>query len=138
MATIWVPATLRTCAGVPASDTASGPTNPWPKIVTWVPPVSGPWPGAIEEMNIAWPYWNGSEFETLPVPTLVTVTPTVVGVPGWLAVMLGAMQTTWLKLLETTCACCAPKSTCTGYWKPAPVMVTRVPPSSGPRLGVRT
>jgi tellurite resistance-related uncharacterized protein len=48
-------------------------------------------------MNIAWPYWNGSVFcETLPEAMFVTETWTVVGVPGWLAVMEGEVHTTWL------------------------------------------
>ena len=95
--TIWVPDTDCTWADQPASVTVTGATNPCPTIVTWVPPMSGPRLGASEEMNIAWPYWNGSVFcETLPEAMFVTETWTVVGVPGWLAVMEGEVHTTWL------------------------------------------
>src|SRR5664280_1726303 len=107
-------------------------------MVTVVVASAGACAGVMPEMNIAWPYWNGRAFDFLPELTLVTVTSTDFPVSGWLGVMLGEMQTTWLKLVETTWAWSAPKSTWTGYWNPFPVMVTRVPPSSGPMLGVRT
>jgi hypothetical protein len=48
-------------------------------------------------MNIAWPYWKGSEPETLPDVMFVTETWTVCGdEPCPLGVMLGETQTTWL------------------------------------------
>ncbi len=53
--TISVPDTDSTWAATPAMVTATGATNPCPKMVTCWPPRSGPEDGAMAEMNIASP-----------------------------------------------------------------------------------
>jgi hypothetical protein len=126
---------LTTVTPVAALDpklTAVAPVNPVPVIVTAVPPASGPALGrtAVTVGTAAYVYWSAEPVAEVP-PGVVTVTSTVPAEPaGELAVMLVALTTV------NEVAAWVPKLTAvTGAMNPVPVMVTTVPPASGPAVG---
>src|SRR6266571_6893741 len=55
--------------------------------------------------------------------------------PGEVSLAFGLKAMIVLKVVLITCTSAAPKNTCTGAWKASPVIVTRVPPATGPDVG---
>jgi hypothetical protein len=105
-----------------------------PQIVTFVPPLAGPLEGVILVIVGTGTYVNTSAAEAVEVPFgSLTVTSTEPAAsPGEVAVQLVAVEQL------TSEAAVLPKSTVVApevVAKPAPVIVTEVPPESGPELG---
>jgi hypothetical protein len=123
--------TVNEVAAVDPKLTAVAPVNPVPVIVTTVPPASGPALGrtAVTAGTAAYVKWSAELVAEVP-PGVVTVTSTVPAEPaGEVAVMLVSLTTV------TSMAAWVPKLIAVAPVKPVPVMVTDVPPTSGPALG---
>jgi hypothetical protein len=123
--------TVNEVAAVLPKLTAVAPVNPLPVIVTDVPPASGPAVGEIPVTTGATVYvkWSAELVVELP-PGVVTVTSTVPASPaGEVALILVALTTV------NEVAAVDPKLTAVAPVNPLPVMVTTVPPASGPALG---
>jgi hypothetical protein len=117
-------------AGVVPKSTAVAPVKPLPVIVTRVPPPTGPPVGL--KLETARPYVNRSADDAVDVPTgVVTVTFTV-PVPAGLSAVIVVSLTT-VKFV----AAAVPKLTDVAPVKPLPVIVTNVPPTFGPAVGLR-
>jgi len=129
-AVIWVAElTVNDVAGVAPKATAVAPVNSVPVIVTTVPPDWGPFTGAMDVTTGAGTYvnWSAALVELVP-PAVVTVTSTVPAPAGALAVICVAEST-------VNAAPVTPNVTAVAPVKSAPVMVTTVPPDSGPKVG---
>ena len=107
------------------------PVIPVPVIVTVVPPATGPAAGVMPVMTGTGSYVNWSaEEDALVPPGVMTVTSTVPGAcAGETAIRVVAEVTVTLLALEV------PKSTVAPVTNPVPVIVTEVPPATGPAVG---
>src|SRR6478735_564937 len=120
--------TVNVVAAVAPKSTAVAPVKPVPVIVTLVPPAVGPefgltlvTVGAATNVN-----WSFALVALVP-PTVVAVMSTVpAACAGAVAVIVVALFT--VKLV----AAVAPKDTADAPLRFVPVMVTLVPPTSGP------
>ena len=111
--------------------TAVAPVKPVPVIVTGIPPASGPDAGARPETVGPAVYVNRSADDVADVPpAVVTVTSTVPAEPGGEVVVIVLALTTVNGVAGVT-----PKVTAVAPVKPVPVIVTEVPPASGPAAG---
>jgi hypothetical protein len=130
---IWVAeTTVNDVGAVDPNRTAVAPPKPVPVIVTGVPPASGPAPGLTPVTVGTGSYENLSKAPVVEVPPgFVTVTSTL---PADLAGVV-----TVIEVDETTVndvAAVEPKWTAMASVKPVPVIVTGVPPASGPAPGL--
>ena len=121
-------------ASVDPKSTAVAPVKPVPVIVTCVPPAAGPTEGLTPVIAGADAYVNSSV--ELPVadvpPGVVTVR---LKVPG----AADAGDLTVICVPESTVndvAALDPNLTAVAPVKPVPVIVTEVPPASGPAVGL--
>ena len=121
-----------TCRLVPEvvpNLTAVAPVNPVPVIVTAVPPAVDPLAGEMLVTVGAETYVNLSPVTiALVLPSVVTLTSTVPAPAGDVAVRLVAE-------LYVTLAATVPNATVDVLVNPVPVMVTAVPPATGPLAG---
>jgi hypothetical protein len=123
--------TVSLAGGFEPKSTAVAPLKPDPVIVTSVPPPSEPAAGLMPVTVGAATYENTAVGEAAEVPVdVVTVTPTIPTPAG-----LEAAIVVGLKTLNVV-AWFPPKLTAVAPAKPAPVIVTNVPPVSGPALGL--
>ncbi len=101
-----------------------------PVIVTGVPPATGPDVGDTDE-TVGKPVYVNALASTLLVPAeVVTLTPTAPTTPA------GVFAVIWVPLrTDTFVALLLPKATCAPEIKFVPVIVTGVPPATGPVLG---
>ena len=130
---IWVSETAVTDAAAVPKSTAVSPVNPVPVIVTCVPPVVGPAVGLTPVTPGAEVYvksWAEVPPADMP-PGAVTVTLTVPDPAGEVAVICVSEFTV------NDGAAVDPKSTLLAFVNPVPVIVTGVPPASGPTGGSR-
>jgi hypothetical protein len=123
--------TVNEVAAVLPKLTAVASVNAVPVTVTTVPPAIGPPAGETTVTTGAAMYvkWSAELVAEVP-PGVVTVTSTVPAEPaGAVAVMLVALTTV------NEVAAVLPKLTAVAPVNPLPVMVTAVPPASGPATG---
>src|SRR5579883_714546 len=100
-------------------------------MVTDVPPASGPAAGLMPVTVGADVYVNLSAAEVAVVPPgAVTVMSTAPAAPA------GLVATTWVAVSLTIAPGTDPKSTAVALARLVPVMVTDVPPASGPAAGL--
>jgi hypothetical protein len=122
---------VKLAAGVRPNITAVAPVNPEPVTVTGVPPASGPVAGDIPVTAGTGEYTNLSEGEvTLVPPGVVTVISIVPA--AW------AGEVTFIRVSESTVkteAESVPNRTSVVPVKPVPVIMTNVPPATGPVAG---
>lgn len=119
-------------ASVVPNLTVVSEVNLLPVIVTGVPPIKGPVFGVIPDTTGTARYVNLSSSDTTLVPPgLVTVISTVPSVP------VGATAVSCVVLTYVTLvASFAPNLTVVSAVNRLPEMVTEVPPTKGPRLGL--
>ena len=123
--------TVKLVAGVVPKSTAVAPVKAIPVIVTVVPPDCGPSVGLMLVTVGAAVYVNWSAEEVADVPPgVVTVTSTT-PVPGGSSAVIVVSETT-VKLVAGV----MPKSTAVAPVKAVPVIVTVVPPVTGPSVGL--
>src|SRR5208283_830056 len=132
-AVIWVvEVTVKLDAAVVPNITAVAPVNPVPVIVTVVPPATGPAAGVIPVTTGTGSYVNSSAGEVALVPPgVVTVTSTVPAEPAGETAVIWVVEVT-VKLD----AAVVPNITAVAPVNPVPVIVTVVPPATGPAAGV--
>ena len=120
------PLTVTAVAGVVPKLTVDPEVNPAPVMVTTVPPLPGPDTG--ERPDTTGMYVNGV-FAEVP-PEVVTLTCTTPAPSGDVAVIdVPALFT------DIAAAGVAPNETVEPEVKPAPFIVTLVPPLAGPEVG---
>ena len=121
--------TCRSVPGVVPNMTVVTPVNPVPVIVTAVPPVAGPLAGEMLVTVGTGTYVNVSSVTIALVPLGVVTRTSIVPVPaGEVAVRLVAE-------LYVTLAATLPNETVDALVNPVPVIVTIVPPATGPLAG---
>ena len=105
--------------------------NPEPVIVTAVPPLVGPIVGEMPVTVGNATYVNRSAGDVADVPpSATTVTSTAPAEPGGAVALIDVADST------VNVADAAPKRTSVTLVKPVPVIVTLVPPVSGPCVGL--
>ena len=125
--------TVKLVAGLAPKVTAVAPVRPVPVMVTGIPPCVGPEDGLSPETTggARYVYWLPAPAALVP-PGVNTATFTAPALPaGAVAVIVVAFTT--LKLVAGV----APKATAVVPLRPVPVMVTEVPPDTGPEDGER-
>jgi hypothetical protein len=129
---IVVSETVRILAGYVPKSTSDVPTNPVPLIVTGVPPYTPPVVGE-RPVNIGPPYvnWSAATIALVP-PGAVTRTSCIPGATC-------PEEVTVISVSETVriLAGYVPKSTSDVPANPVPLIVTGVPPATGPVVGER-
>jgi len=121
---------LNVAAGVSPKRTAVTSAKPEPVNVTVVPPASGPWLGVNEVIPSA-TYVKSPGAVASPYCVPLTVTGTA-PVPAGVVATISVSETTLNSVHSLP-----PKVTLVAPVKPVPVMVTGVPPASGPLVGVK-
>ena len=123
--------TVKLVAGEVPKSTAVAPVKAIPVIVTVLPPDSGPAVGLmLVTVGVAvYVNWSAGEVADIP-PGVVTVTSTT-PVPGGSSAVIVVSETT-VKLVAGV----MPKSTAVAPVKAVPVIVTVVPPVTGPSVGL--
>jgi hypothetical protein len=119
-----------TVTGDPPSEAVAPLWNPPPVMVTDVPPPAGPLLGAIDVTVGAATYVKQLEHVPLCVSGFVTTTLTA---PAACAVGVPVIV---VALIVATVSADPPNETVAPLWNPAPAMLTDVPPTAGPVLGV--
>ena len=122
--------TVNEVTGLPPILTADAPANPLPVIVTRFPPTVGPTAGLIADTIIISEYVK-RVLAALPPPGVITSTFAGPAVPaGTVARMVVALRT------EKDAAATPPILTAFAFKNPLPVIVTAVPPATGPTAGL--
>jgi hypothetical protein len=123
--------TMKDVAAVEPKSTALAPAKLVPVMVTDVPPAVGPLAGETD-VTVGDPVYvnSSSTVVALVPPAVVTVTATVPEPTGLVAVICVELSTVNVVAAE------APKLTTVAFVKSVPVIVTDVPPESGPPLGL--
>ena len=128
--------TVTSVAAVAPKETLAPGTNEVPVTVTTVPPAIGPAPG-LSPVTVGGPYANRSSglvadgTATVSVAVTTTSTDPPVGFGGAVAVSVVSDVTV------TSVAGAVPKATVVDpTMKPVPVIVTAVPPATGPTSGL--
>src|SRR5271166_1057540 len=132
LAVISVDETTETeVAGTPPNLTVAPLTKLNPVTVTTVPPVTGPLIGLIPDTmgRLYEVNWSAPEVAEVP-PGVVTVTSTVPGVSGGELAVISVDETTENELGTP------PKETVLAPARSVPVIVTEVPPVTGPAFGL--
>jgi hypothetical protein len=122
---------MKLVAGFVPKPTAVAPVKPVPVTVTVVPPPTGPAVGLMAATVGVATYENTALDEAADVPAgVVTVTPTFPAPAGLTAEIIVGLRTL------NVVAAAVPNATPVAPAKPAPVIVTSVPPVSGPAFGL--
>jgi hypothetical protein len=122
--------TVTLVAGLVPKLTAVAPVKPVPMIDTKVPPDAGPELG-LRPVTVG-PYVNSSAGDVGDVPLAADTVTSTVPAPAGLAAMIEVGLTT-----VSLAAGVAPKLTAVTPVKPVPVIVTKVPPTAGPEVGLK-
>ena len=125
--------TVKAVAAVAPNLTVVAPVNPVPVRVTTVPPVMGPLAGLMLVMVGAGVYvnWSAAPVGLVKLLAPVTVTSTVPAAPAGAVAVIDVEVTT-----VNDVAAVAPNLTAVTPVKSAPVIVTLVPPVTGPVAGL--